>query len=134
MVKSISRDLIRKYLDDLNYSTRVDDDGDIFTILRADKDFNHDVIIFFTVDKNWLGIYGYAIDYDVDSSNMGRVMLSINEYNKNSKVLKAYLENNHIRFEQFFLLDEEVSEEYIKANCIKLTAGLIWKSFCDFNK
>ena len=118
MVKSISRDLIRKYLDDLNYSTRVDDDGDIFTVLRADKDFNHDVIIFF----------------NVDSSNMGRVMLSINEYNKNSTVLKAFLENNRIRFEQYFLLDEEVSEEYIKANCIKLTAGLIWKSFCDFNK
>lgn len=134
MVKGISRDLIRNYLDELRYSTLVSDDGNYYTFLRADKDFDHDVIIFFNVEDNWLGVYGYASDFEVNDSNKGRVIMSLNEFNANSRALRGYLLGDLIRFEQYFLLDEEVSDAYIKENCIKMTAGLIWRAFCGFNK
>lgn len=136
MVKGITRDLIRKYLDDLGVSTRVDDDGDLFTILRADNDFDHDVIIYYSVNNNWLRVFGYAMDYEVPDSNKGRVLLALNEHNQTHATPTGVLEtkNNAIKFKHSLLLDEEVSETYIKENGIKMGNSGIWHAFVDFNK
>lgn len=134
MVNNISRDFIRNCLDSLNTSTRIDDDGDLFTILSADKDFNHDVIIYFIVDEDWVSLNGYAGDYEVSDSNKGRVLLALNDFNKEYKVVKGCLVNNNvIRFEHSFLFAEGVTEEHIKRN-LRLAIATIWKGFCELNK
>jgi hypothetical protein len=33
-----------------------------------------------------------------------------------------------------FLLDEEVSKEYIVENCIKMVLGSIWRAYVDLEK
>lgn len=134
MVNNISRDFIRNCLDSLNTSTRIDDDGDLFTILSADKEFNHDVIIYFIVDENWVSLNGYANDYKVSDSNRGRVLLALNDFNKEYKVVKGCLVNNNvIRFEHSFLFAEGITEEHVKLN-LKLAIATIWKGFCELNK
>lgn len=134
MIKGISRDLIRKYLDDLGLSTRVDDDGDLFTILSADKDFSHDVIIYYSVNNNWLRIFGYAMDYDVPNTSKGQVLLALNEHNNSHATPTGVLQGNKIKFKHSLLLDEEVSEKYIIENGIKLGNSGIWHAFVDFGK
>ncbi len=134
MVNGISRDLIRNYLDQIGISTRVDNDGDLFTILSADNDFGHDVIIYYIVQDNWLRIYGYASDYEVSNSNKGRVLLALNEFNQLHSTPVGVLENNSIKFKHCLLLDEEVSEAYIKENGIRLGHSSIWRAFVDFDK
>lgn len=134
MVNGISRDIIRNCLDSLSTSTRIDDDGDLFTILSADKDFDHDVIIYFIVDEDWVSLNAYASDYEVSDSNKGRVLLALNDFNKDYKVVKGCLVNNNvIRFEHSFFFAEGVTEEHIKRN-LKLTIATIWKGFCELNK
>lgn len=134
MIDRISRDIIRNCLDSLSTSTRIDDDGDLFTILSADKDFDHDVIIYFIVDEDWVSLNGYASDYEVSDSNKGRVLLALNDFNKEYKVVKGCLVNNNvIRFEHSFLFAEGVTEENIKRN-LRLAIATIWKGFCELNK
>ena len=134
MVKGISRDLIRNYLDQINISSRIDDDGDLYTVLSADNDFDHDVIIYYTVSGNWLRIFGLAANYTVSDSNKGRVLLALNEFNSSHSTPTGVLEKDRIRFKHSLLLDEEVSEEYIKENGLKLGTTSIWHAFVDFNK
>ncbi|MBQ7690699.1 MAG: hypothetical protein IJT30_05870 [Muribaculaceae bacterium] len=134
MLKEISRDLIRGYLDDVGVSTRIDDDGDIFTLLRADENFNHDVAVFFNVNGNWLWIFGQAHNLTVEESDKTRVLKILNEHNRKAKIVNGYMMKETIRFEHCYLLDEEVSEAYIKENCLRMTVSAIWHSFCDFGK
>lgn len=46
----------------------------------------------------------------------------------------AVVRDGAIRMEYSFLLDEEVSKEYIIENCIKFVLGSIWQSFVKFEK
>lgn len=132
MVSQISRDLIRQYLDELNFPTRIDSDGDLFTALSADDDFNHDVQIYFRVSDNWLKIFGIAVDYAVSREDKGAVLFSLNKMNLQRAQITGVLNNEQIVFKWAYLLDEAVSETYIKENCLKLPVSLIWHCFVDF--
>ena len=37
MIRRISRDLIRMYLDEIGVTTRIDEDGDLVSVLKADE-------------------------------------------------------------------------------------------------
>ncbi len=132
MVNQISRDLIRQYLDELNISTRIDSDGDLFTTLSADDDFDHDVQVYFRVSDNWLRIFGIAADYAVSREDKGAVLFSLNKMNLERAQITGVLNNEQIVFKWAYLLDETVSEAYIKENCLKLPLSLIWRCFVDF--
>ncbi|MDE6157272.1 MAG: hypothetical protein K2F78_03905, partial [Muribaculaceae bacterium] len=60
---TIDRDLIRSYLDELQISTRIDDDGDMVIVQSADEDFGHDVVIFVIVNNNRLSYAAGAPGY-----------------------------------------------------------------------
>lgn len=132
MVNQISRDLIRQYLDELNISTRIDSDGDLFTTLSADDDFDHDVQVYFRVSDNWLRVFGIAPEYAVSREDKGTVLFSLNKMNLERAQITGVLNNEQIVFKWACLLDEAVSEAYIKENCLKLPLSLIWHCFVDF--
>lgn len=131
MVSEISRDLIRNYLDQMNTATRVDDDGDLFMILSADADFGHDVIVYFFVKDNSLGVYAFATDYKIPEDKLLDALIATNEYNAQKKFPKIYIKDNVFHAEQWFMLDEPVSESYIKENCLKMIISLIWRFFVE---
>ncbi len=133
MAKNLTQEQLRDYLDANGVSTRKDSDGDLFTVLPADSDFEHNVVVYYTISGNSVRVWGFATEFSVTEENMARVLFTINELNKTKTIPKGYLADDRIIAEQYYLLDEEVSDEYIKENVLKFTTAAIWKFFCGFN-
>ena len=134
-MKGITRDCIRKICDDLGLTSSIDSDGDIRVVLSADEDFGHDVLVFFSVDEkgNWLRVMGMAVDFDASQDNLAKYMLAINNYNRRQKLFKAYMtKEGRVIIERWELMDEDVSEEFIKENCVKISLPGIWDAFKNF--
>lgn len=127
---TIDKVLIRTYLDELHISTRIDDDGDIVIVQGADEEFAHDVVIFVMVNNNRLSYAAGAPDY----SPAGNPLELANRHNCRKNMPTAVVRDGNIRMECSFLLDEEVSKEYIVENCIKMVLGSIWHAFVDLEE
>lgn len=133
MVNSISSSFIRGLCDELGLNTKIDSDGDIAIRLEADSDFNHDVIIFLRViDNKLLRVFAMS-EIKVTQSQVGKTLIALNEYNNKSVYMKAYIGTDGSPItERFELIDENVSEEFIKENCIKLMLNQSWKFFKEY--
>lgn len=129
IINRIDQSLIRDLLDDARISTKKDDDGDLMTILTADDDFPNDVFVWFMVEDNWLTIIARSFDYKISNP-----MNVANEYNRSHRAVTCIAEDDTVFFKLAFLLDEEVSTEYITENCLKFAMGCSWRSFCDIYK
>lgn len=137
MPSEISQRYISDILDSCNFDSRIDEDCDLMVILHADNDFGYNVQIYYTVEDNkWLRVWGVAPHFDSRCYNKQRVLEAINVCNLNHKIVKAYLQPNGTRIicERYELIDEYVSEDYIKNNCIKMNTALIWKAFVMIGK
>lgn len=129
MVNSISTSYIRGLCDEMGYTSKIDTDGDIQLRLNADSDFGHDVLIFLEVKNNWLRVFALA-DFTIEQHQVAKTLIKLNEYNKGQKLMNAYLaENGRVLVERAELIDENVSEEFIKENCIKLCLRACWQFF-----
>lgn len=132
MANSVNILMLRNLCDEMGFRSKIDSDGDICLVLSADDDFGHDVCVFIrATEKSTYRIWGMA-GFKVEQHNVGKVLLKLNDYNKSSLFMKAYLEESGLVIvERGELLDEEVSEEFIKANCIGMCITLIWNFFKD---
>jgi len=132
MVNSISTSFIRGLCDEIGYTTSIDSDGDISIRLSADSDFGHEVLIFIRVlDNKLLRIFSMA-DFTIGQHNVGMTLVKLNEYNQKKTYMTAYLQNDgHVVVERMELIDVNVSEEFIKENCIKTCASISWNFFKD---
>lgn len=130
MVNSISTSFIRTLCDEIGYTTSIDSDGDIKICLSADSDFGHNVYVFIRVsDDKILRVFALT-DISIPQSSAGKVLVKFNEYNHRNLFMKAYLQNDGCPVvERCELIDENVSEAFIKENCIKMLASLCWKFF-----
>lgn len=127
---TIDKALIRTYLDELEVATSIDEDGDILIVQGADSDFAHDVLIYVIVKNNRLSYVAGAKNY----TPAGDPLFLANRHNCRSILPTAVVRDGNVRMESSFLLDEEVSKEYIVENCIKFVLGSIWRSFVNFEK
>lgn len=128
---TIDRNTIRQYLDELQVATRIDDDGDMVIVQGADADFGHDVVIFVMVHNNRLSYAAGAPGYQPATADP---LVLANRHNCRSNLPTAVVRDGNVRMECSFLLDEEVSKEYIVENCIKMVLGSIWHAFKDLEK
>ena len=127
---AIDRNIIREYLDELHIATRIDDDGDMVIVQSADEDFGHDVVIFVMVNNNRLSYAAGAPGYTPQSD----LYQLANRHNCRRNMPTAVVRDGNIRMECSFLLDEEVSKEYIVENCIKMVLGSIWQAYVGLEK
>ena len=127
---TVDKNLIRSYLDELQISTRIDDDGDMVIVQSADDDFGHDVVIFVIVNNNRLSYAAGAPGYETKSDPY----FLANRHNCRRNLPTAVVRDGHVRMECSFLLDEEVSKAYIVENCIKMVLGSIWRGYVDLEK
>jgi len=127
---TIDKNLIRSYIDELRISTRIDDDGDMVIVQNADDDFGHDVVIFVMVNNNRLSYAAGAPGYTPE----GNAYFLANRHNCRRNMPTAVIRDGNIRMECSFLLDEEVSKEYIVENCIKMVLGSIWQAYVGLEK
>lgn len=129
-MNSIDKNLIRSYLEELQVSLSTDEDGDMIIVQSADTDFPHDVIIFVLINNNRLSFVAGAPGYVVSTDPYQLA----NRHNCRHILPMAVVRDGNIRMECSFLLDEEVSKEYIVNNCIRMSLASIWRSFCTLEK
>ena len=127
---AITLNQVRQYLDELHISTSIDEDGDLMLVQRADEDFGHDVVVFILVRNNRLGYIASAQGYEPQED----LYFLANRHNARKILPVAVVRGKEIRMEYSFLLDEEVSKEYIVENCIKMVLGSIWRGYVDLEK
>lgn len=127
---TISTSQIRQYLDELHISTTIDEDGDLMLVQSADEEFGHDVVIFIIVRNNRLSYIASARNYEPGQD----LYFLANRHNCRKVLPVAVVRDGQIRMEYSFLLDEEVSKEYIVENCIKMVLGSIWRAYVDLEK
>lgn len=127
---TVDRNLIRHYLDELQVPTLLDDDGDLIVTQAADSDFDHNVLIFITVNNGRITYSAGAPDYAPE----GDLLYLANRHNQRSIMPMAVVRNDAVRMEYSFVLDEEVSENYIKNNCIVMILSAIWHAFLNFER
>ena len=124
-MKGIDKYIIRDILDEMHVATSFDDDGDLMVVQQADEDFVYDVVIYIIVNDNRLTFMAMAQDYEP----AGDLLFLANRHNCRKNMPTAVVRNGHVRMEYSFLLDEEVSREYIRENCLGMALGSIWHGF-----
>ncbi len=136
MIDKITKAKFRQLLDEVGYRTAIDSDGDFYTILDADDDFDHDVNVFYIVNEenHTVSVLAGAADFEVRDSDKANALLKCNQWNMGHLLGTAYLKGNVIEYRTGFFLDEPVSEIYIKANVIKESTGNAWRFFCSLKK
>lgn len=128
-VKGIDQNIICSYLDEIGVTYNLED-GDLVVVQPGDSDFPHHVAVFIFVNNNRLSYVAGAHGFRPD----GDIYRRVNDFNVAHKLPVAVVRDGELRMEYSFLLDEEVSKEYIIENCIKLVFGSIWLAFVDFAK
>lgn len=132
MPSSISQRLISDSLDEMGFDSNIDRDCDLFIILRGDTDFRFNVQVYYEVENDkWLRVFAVSPEFDSRCYNRQRNLEAINKCNSEQKMTKAYLHSNGTRIvvERYELIDEYVSNDYLKKNCLKFNTTCIWKAF-----
>lgn len=129
-MKEIDKYIIRDILDEMHIATSIDNDGDLLIIQQADQDFVYDVFISILVNNNRLTFLAEAEGYEPD----GDLLMLANRHNIRRHLPTAIVRNGQIRMEYSYLLDEEVSRDYIRENCIGMTLSAIWHGFLNLER
>ena len=132
MPSSISQRLISDSLDEIGFDSNIDKDCDLYIILHGDGDFPYNVQIYYEVENNkWLRVFAVSPDLDSRCYNRQRNLEAINKCNSEQKMTKAYLHNNGTRIivERYELIDEYVSDDYLKKNCLQFNTQCMWRAF-----
>lgn len=132
MPSSISQRLISDSLDEIGFDSNIDKDCDLYIILHGDGDFPYNVQIYYEVENDkWLRVFAVSPDLDSRCYNRQRNLEAINKCNSEQKMTKAYLHNNGTRIvvERYELIDEYVSDDYLKKNCLKFNTQCMWRAF-----
>lgn len=83
---------LRGHIDRLGVSSIMKDDN-IVIILSADDDFPFDVVMHYKIEREWLKCVAYPVGCDIKSSSRDEAMNIINEYNKATRMFKAYIDD-----------------------------------------
>lgn len=127
--KGLNQSTLRDLLDEAGIATKKDEEGDLMTVLAADDDFPHDMVAWFIVDDNWLTIIARSFDFKLTDT-----LQLANEYNRTHRAVACVAEEDGVFFKLAFLLDEEVSSQYVIENCLRFGLSSAWRSFVDFWK
>lgn len=130
----INKSIVREMCDEAGFRTTITESGAICMILAADEDYGHDVWVVFEVDEknNRLRVVAYG-GINVKQTKLADAISRVNKYNKETSLMKAYIDNDgDVVIERWEIIDEEVSEDFVLNNVIKLCPPLMWSFFKDY--
>lgn len=133
--KKFTKDELHAYLESASCQFRTDSDGDVYTLLPADDDFGHDVVVYFYIDNDiWLGVSAFADGFDLkDEEAIIRGIAIANDFSIEAKMPKAFVYNNRFRVEQWMIFDDNVSAEFMR-EYLHLCITMVWRFFVGANK
>ncbi len=133
MVNSVDVNLIRRLCDKAGFSTRVSDDGNyVYTILGADNDFGHDVVITFSPSNGGtrFDIRGFS-GVKVPQDKLAEALMRINKYHNNFAGIKAYIDKDMDVMTLYTVwVEADVSEEFL-IDVMGTITPVIWEFFKD---
>lgn len=129
-MKTIDKHIIRDILDEMHIASSFDEDGDLMIVQQADEDFVYDVAIYILVNDNHLSFLAAAQGYEPQ----GNLLELANRHNCRKNLPTAVVRDGNVRMEYSYLLDEEVSREYIRENCLGMTLSSIWHGFMHLER
>lgn len=126
--------MLSSWLEDLGVPHGTDSEGDVYAVFGADEDFAHDVIFYFYVEEGgWLGIQGFADEFDLDNVNNAKALQIVNEFNIRAKLPKIIVYNNRFKVEQWTVFDGPTNDDFIK-EYIRLVMTVSWQFFVEADK
>lgn len=119
---------IRSHFDALGLATRLDNDNVLIVNIRPDEDIPFLIVICVLVEHgNRLSFLASTPDH----TPAGDLLSLANRHNRLHYIPTAVLRDGKLRFEYSFLIDEEVSSDYLRYDCILHTIKCICASFAD---
>jgi len=130
-MKGIQLRQVRDILDEMHLSSRYDENGNLEIIFSASEDFVYDVVIIISAIDNRLSYLAFAPGYTPDKYDMYRLA---NSHNSRCYMPICVVRNNIPDFEYSFLLDEDVSPDYVRENCVLMPIRSILRSFRELEE
>ena len=103
MVNHLSYELIGGLLSEARIKTVTDSDGTLLTVLKANDDFGHTVLIRYIVKADWLYIVGQASGYVIPEEHRQDVMAALNLHNMNNPGCGGALHGDTVMFKRSLL-------------------------------
>ena len=129
-MKGIQLRQVRDVLDEMHLTSRYNENGHLEVVFGASEEFVYDVVIIIDVENDRLKFFSFAPGSEPDAD----VFRLANCHNIRCYLPVCVVRDGHVHFEYTFLLDEEVSEEYFKDNCVRMLISSILSSFRDLEK
>jgi len=136
MVTKISKNAFRNLLDECDLSSKLTQSGNFIVSLEADNDFGHNVDIMFFINEETgrLDSLGVAdSDFNISNDELAHAYVICNEWNRNY-ITQAYVADNSFWVSYSIIIDEPVSESFIKENFIRISTSVFWQFFCSLVK
>ena len=132
-MKGINLRQVRDFLDEIHLTSRYDDNGNLEVVFGASEEFVYDIVIIISTDNDRLSYFSFAPGYTPRTADPFRLA---NSHNRRCYMPVCVVrgEDEHIDFEYSYLLDEEVSEEFVRENCVVMPIRCILRSFADLEK
>lgn len=111
-----------------------DQDGSLLTVLTADELFCHNILIRYILRGDCLLIVGQASDYKVPKHAQKDVLMALNIHNINHPETVGDLHDDTVMFKHSVMIDEDVSEDYVREHVVKMGTDDIRRSFVELEK
>lgn len=128
MTKSELRDILETFL-----AIRRDNDGDYVTVLDADKDFGHNVGVFFVLSENGDKLQMMSMT-DLTVRDSEKAMAFCNRWNTEKSFGQAYFYEGTFRMTFSLSNPADVSQDYLKDSFVRLNLAVTWQFFVAVGK
>ena len=107
-----------------------DEDGDYFSIMPKDNDFNHNVLVFFILDENVNKFQMYSMT-DFSTTKVEAAVRFCNKWNSERSFGQAFFREDSKSFHITCSLNnpENVSISYLKDDFVRFNLSVIWQFY-----
>ncbi len=122
---------LRSLTDELRLPSRLTADNDLYVNIASDGDFPYETVVCIMIEHGCrLSFVGMAPEYEP----AGDLLFLANRSNRRNYVPTAVVRDGRIHMEYSFYINEDVSREFIKEDCLLVTLEGISNAFANLEK
>ncbi len=133
-MNGITKNTLYRLLGEVGIDACEDFRGNFYVMKYADADFDHDIVITYSVDGDWLCVTGEPQDFAVAEGDEYTVLDVLNTLNMKRVAPVGFWLNNRPHFRYSVRLCEEVSEAYVKRDVIRFGAYSVCMCFSELKE
>lgn len=122
---------LRAITDELRYPSRLAAENDLYVNIAPTDDFPFEAVVCIMIEHGCrLSFVGMAPEYEP----AGDLLFLANRSNRRNYIPTAVVREGRIHMEYSFYINEDVSRDFVKQDCVLLTLEGIRKAFADMEK